>query len=119
LLLTSPEAIYSKVDYIYGFPAYDSGNGFPGAQSALNVIETLIYLAYLFIVYFHGQPTAAQGRGALAKETVGWLAEGRNVNGKAAALAVLVGFSASLMTLSKTVLYSKWYHLPCLGEKAL
>ena len=92
---------------IYGFPAYHNKNGFPSAQGSLNVVETLIYLFYLYTVFTHGRQTAAQGRGAPKKEAVGWLAEGRRVTGSAASLAVLAGFSASLMTLSKTALYCK------------
>ncbi|KAI8638610.1 hypothetical protein BD408DRAFT_422822 [Parasitella parasitica] len=76
--LWKPYNLYAKIDYFYGLPAYNSQDGFTGAQALMNVIETLLNFIYL---------------GLLKNENV-------NVG-----QANLIGFSAALMTLSKTVLY--------------
>ncbi|KAL5612699.1 hypothetical protein BROUX41_004212 [Berkeleyomyces rouxiae] len=81
--LWAPYALYAEVDYVYGRAAYEAGDGFAPAQSALNVVETLMYLVYLAAAY--------RGAGTL--------------RGRCGKLALLVGFSAAVMTLSKTVLY--------------
>jgi hypothetical protein len=57
----------------------------------MNVIETLLYLVYAFLV-------GAYGKG-------GGLVGARTVEGRAGGLAALLVFTASVMTLSKTVLY--------------
>ncbi|KAI4153321.1 MAG: hypothetical protein L6R39_001604 [Caloplaca ligustica] len=51
----TPYALYATVDYMYGWPAYESGNGFTMAQCSLNVLETICYLAYLYIFWEHGE----------------------------------------------------------------
>ncbi|TFK50422.1 hypothetical protein OE88DRAFT_1631340 [Heliocybe sulcata] len=71
-----PYAIYQDVDYIYGLKALQEGDGFPNAQSLLNVVETFFNIAYLYLVHISPSPTAP-----------------------------LVGFASATMTLSKTVLY--------------
>ncbi|KAM5351148.1 hypothetical protein ACJ41O_003871 [Fusarium nematophilum] len=85
-----PYELYGKVDHIYGWKAWNANNGFTGAQSALNVVETLMYLVYLWLVW-----ARSEGEGVAR----------RTVSGRDGAMAVLVGFSAAVMTLSKTVLY--------------
>lgn len=103
----SPYALYGTIDYIYGFPAWNERNGFTGAQGALNAIETAGYLVYLYIVFVYGQKASAvKGRGAPKKSTAGFLSQARTLGGKEAGVAVLIGFSMAVMTLSKTVLYS-------------
>ncbi|KAK3323037.1 hypothetical protein B0H66DRAFT_218712 [Apodospora peruviana] len=84
--------IYARVDYMYGFPQWEANNGFTAAQTTLNLIETVFLLAYAGLWYRHARPT-----GNKIGEKV--------VSGRPAALAVLLGFSACVMTLSKTVLY--------------
>ncbi|KAI9854415.1 MAG: hypothetical protein M1824_000341 [Vezdaea acicularis] len=101
----TPYSIYARVDYVYGFPALERGDGWPMAQSALNVVETAMYIAYLFLVYKYGVSSAKKGRGAPAKSRVGWLAESREVKGELGGIAALLGFSVAVMTLSKTVIY--------------
>ncbi|KUJ13437.1 uncharacterized protein LY89DRAFT_591637 [Mollisia scopiformis] len=77
-----PYEIYLQTDYIYGWKALEQNNGFTAAQATMNIVETALYCWYLYIVL-----------------------DRKYVGGKAGTLAVLVGFSAALMTLSKTVLY--------------
>ena len=91
----SPYKLYGEVDHIYGWPALHANNGFTAAQGFLNVLETLMYAAYLWLWYSRG--TAPRGQPVTAKA----------VAGKYGALAVLIAFSAAVMTLSKTVLYCK------------
>jgi len=100
-----PYALYATVDYLYGLPAWTRKDGFTGAQGWLNVIETLVYLAYVAIVFSTGK---SQGSSILAK---------RRVVGREGGVAALVGFSAAIMTLSKTVLY--WLVLHCAGWEDL
>ncbi|KAJ5279042.1 hypothetical protein N7478_004414 [Penicillium angulare] len=104
--LWTPYALYGRIDYIYGWPAFNARNGFTAAQTALNVVETLGYLYYLWIVYRHGA-TVASGRGA-QKQQKGflWLLTGdKVVAGRTGAIALMVAYTASVMTLSKTILY--------------
>jgi hypothetical protein len=102
----SPYALYGTVDYIYGFPAFDAKDGFTAAQGLLNLLETLMYVAYLAIAYYYGnQEPGKSGRGAPAQ-----LLGRRKIVGREASLAVLLGFATAVMTVSKTVLYCKYYH---------
>ncbi|KAI0528011.1 hypothetical protein F5B22DRAFT_640987 [Xylaria bambusicola] len=84
-----PYKLYGEIDYIYGWPAVHAGNGFTAGQGLLNVIETLMYM-YYWVIYYQN----AVSIGGTKK-----------VVGRKAAIAVLVAFSAAVMTLSKTVLY--------------
>ena len=68
---------YGEVDYIYGKKAYENHNGFTNAQSALNVIEVLMQVCFLRLRNKPGQENKA----------------------------LMVGYSVSLMTFSKTILY--------------
>lgn len=88
--LWSPYALYGEVDHVYGWKAFNAGSGFTGAQGALNVLETVMYLYYAY-AYYTGAVTVAGGRKSLV--------------GRKAAIPVLVAFSAAVMTLSKTILY--------------
>ncbi|EDQ99861.1 uncharacterized protein LACBIDRAFT_315198 [Laccaria bicolor S238N-H82] len=73
-----PYALYQEILFkkIYGLPALNSKNGFTNAQALLNVIETFMNIAYLYLAHVAAWPPAT-----------------------------LIGFGAALMTLSKTVLY--------------
>ena len=104
----TPYALYGTVDYIYGWPAYNARNGFTAAQTVMNIVETIGYLYYLWIVYFYGS-TVASGRGARKTEKgLVWMLTGEKVvPGRIGAVALLVAYTASAMTLSKTVLYCR------------
>lgn len=93
-----PYALYGKVDQVYGWKAFDARNGFASAQGSLNVIETVMYLVYVWLYFSRGRPVEGPA-GAKKKK------KKKVVGGRAGALAVVVGFSAAVMTLSKTVLY--------------
>jgi len=71
-----PYALYQKVDLIYSPAAYEAGDGFTNAQALLNVIETLLNIAYLYLAHVKQWSPAA-----------------------------VIGFGAAIMTLWKTVLY--------------
>ncbi|KAI7898452.1 uncharacterized protein BX663DRAFT_524767 [Cokeromyces recurvatus] len=75
--LWKPYNLYGQIDHFYGLPAFNSHDGFTGAQAVMNAIETFLNFLYL------------------------WLLR-KNVN---VGQANLIGFSAALMTLSKTILY--------------
>ncbi|KAJ5183495.1 hypothetical protein N7492_001111 [Penicillium capsulatum] len=102
----TPYALYGQIDYIYGWPAFNARNGFTAAQTVLNVVETLGYLYYLWVVYRHAS-TVTSGRGAQKlQKGIRWLLTGdKVVAGRTGAIALLVAYTASVMTLSKTTLY--------------
>ncbi|OHE91968.1 hypothetical protein CORC01_12756 [Colletotrichum orchidophilum] len=93
-----PYKLYGEVDHVYGWKAFHAGNGFTSAQGALNAVETLMYLAYYWLYFSRGRAVESgpAGGGLPMKKVVG---------GRAGALAIVIGFSAAVMTLSKTVLY--------------
>ncbi|KAF4552187.1 Hypothetical protein D9617_11g010360 [Elsinoe fawcettii] len=100
-----PYELYGNVDHVYGFKAYNNGVGFTAAQGTLNVVETIGYFVYLYIVYTKGTPSEEEGRGAPSKEKVGGLGKAMRVTGYWAGVACLIGFGVTVMTWSKTVLY--------------
>ncbi|KAI9679762.1 MAG: hypothetical protein M1817_004776 [Caeruleum heppii] len=110
-----PYKLYATVDYIYGLPAWEEGNGFTMAQAVVNLLESSVYAAYLWIVWRAGRESAKVGRGAPGRElvtrigggeTAGWLRAAREVTGRDAAWACVLGFGGSLATVCKTVLYA-------------
>lgn len=94
--------LYGKVDHVYGFKAWDAGNGFTGAQGMMNLIETVLYGIYwgLWVKYGVYDGERVEGTGGVMGK--------RRVGGKMGGLAVVVGFGAAVMTLSKTVLYCEY-----------
>jgi hypothetical protein len=94
-----PYELYGKIDYIYGWKAFNEHNGFTAAQGVLNGVETLCYLYYLYVVFAYGGQSLAPGRGSSKPATR------RSVDGLMAGVAALVIFSAASLTLSKTILY--------------
>ena len=98
-----PYALYGVVDKVYGQEAYYDHNGFTAAQGALNLIETVGYLVYLWVVFQHGSGNGG-AEGILGKVTKALGFDGA-VGGGWGGIASLVGFSLSVMTISKTVLY--------------
>jgi hypothetical protein len=106
----TPYALYGTIDYIYGWPAFNARNGFTAAQTVMNLVETIGYIWYLSIVYLYGS-TVVSGRGS-QKVSKGflWLLKGdKVVAGRIGAIALLVAYTASIMTLSKTILYCKFH----------
>lgn len=105
-----PYALYGSVDYTYGWPAYKSGHGFPAGQGLMNLFETLAYIFYVTTVYRYGTTATGSGRASTKNVRKGltWLLfEEKVVGGRVGSLAVLIAFSASVATFSKTVLYCK------------
>lgn len=78
--LWSPYSLYMTVDYIYGLPSWDSKDGFPAAQSLMNVGESILNLFYIYLVHVKATPSSI-------------------------AVAPIWGLVAVVMTLSKTILY--------------
>lgn len=100
-----PYEIYASIDHVYGWPGWENKDGFGGAQGVLNAVELVLYGLYAMILYNHSVPTTG-GTGVQLSEGVGgFLAGGRKVRGKTGNRALLIGFAAAVMTLSKTVLY--------------
>lgn len=97
---------------MYGTRAWEARNGFTAAQGVVNLLESVGYGWYGWVVWRcghgrqgGGEGGAREGRGAPGRGKVGWWGEARVVRGPGVAGAVLVGFAASVMTVGKTVLY--------------
>ena len=67
-----------------------------------------MYVYYLYILFAFGRQSKARGRGAPNPSKIGFLGQQRYVDGQKGAIAVLVGYSAAVMTVSKTVLYCRY-----------
>jgi hypothetical protein len=103
-----PYEIYASIDHVYGQPGWDNKDGFGGGQGFINVIELVLYGLYGMIVYNHGV-FAEGGSGVQVGQGVkGWLSGGVKVKGRSGNKALIIGFTAAVMTLSKTVLYCEW-----------
>lgn len=100
--LWTPYALYGTVDYIYGWPAWNGHVGFTAAQASLNTVETVMYIYYLTVVIRNGAQGIFSFRD-LYEFFVGDV--DKAIAGPGVAKAVLVLFSAAVMTVSKTVLY--------------
>lgn len=104
----APYAMYSTVDYLYGWPGYNSKNGFVAAQSAVNILESIMYLFYLTVVFRNGTSIGPRGGSKKTKKSVLWfLFAEKSVDGRSGMIALLLVFTTCVMTLSKTTLYSK------------
>lgn len=90
-----PYKLYGEVDHVYGWKSYRARNGFTAAQGSLNVVETAMYLGYLWLWLTRARELNVAGRPAATKA----------LSGRPAAMAVLLAFTAAVMTVSKTVLY--------------
>ncbi|EXJ85575.1 hypothetical protein A1O1_05940 [Capronia coronata CBS 617.96] len=102
--LWTPYALYGTVDYVYGWPAWNGHVGFSAAQASLNAVETAMYVYYLAVVFSNragaeGVFRSSNLHGFFVGET------DKAITGPRVAKAVLVLYSAAVMTLSKTVLY--------------
>lgn len=109
--LWTPYALYGTIDHIYGWPAFNARNGFTAAQTVLNLVESAAYIYYLSIIYKYGVstvPSSGRARSKKSQKGIRWFLKGEKmVFGRSGAAALLVAYSASLMTLGKTVLYCK------------
>jgi hypothetical protein len=106
--LWKPYEIYASIDHVYGWPGWEKKDGFGGAQGVLNAVELVLYGLYALIMYNHST-SAAGGTGLQLEEGCGkWLAGGRKVRGNVGNRALIIGFAAAVMTLSKTVLYCEY-----------
>ncbi|KAL9570786.1 hypothetical protein ACKAV7_005123 [Fusarium commune] len=52
-----PYALYGEVDHVYGWKAFNAKNGFTAAQTALNLVETVMYLVYLYMLWTRADKT--------------------------------------------------------------
>lgn len=95
-------ALYGTVDYVYGWPAWEGHDGFTAAQSSLNVAETLMYIYYLVAIF---QTSAKNLYTFSDAKTLFFGNAEKTIAAPGVAKAVLVLFSAAIMTISKTVLY--------------
>lgn len=110
--LWTPYALYGTIDYIYGWPAFDAKNGFTSAVGLWNLFETAAYIFYLTVVYVHGTTATSSGRvsNKKIKKTLAWFVfEEKVVPGRIGAFVLLLAYTASIVTFSKTVLYCQYF----------
>jgi len=100
-----PYEIYAAIDLVYGQPGWDNKDGFGGAQGVLNAVELVLYALYALTIYNHSLPAPAGTGIQVRKGVSAWLSGGRKVRGNSGNRALIIGFAAAVMTLSKTVLY--------------
>jgi hypothetical protein len=98
----SPYELYGQIDYMYGWPAWEANNGFTAAQGMLNLVESIMYSVYLWMVYKYGTQEVAKGK---VTQKTGWLRSVKVLPGTAGSQAAMLCLAAAIMTLSKTVLY--------------
>lgn len=96
--LWTPYALYAEIDYVYGWKALQENNSWTQTQTWFNLGEVVAYAVYLGWVLGGGYDKG--GRRIL---------EGRTLEGRRAAWAVLVGFSAASLTFYKTVMYCMFF----------
>jgi len=102
LPIWKPYITYAAVDRVYSSQAWEENNGFAGAQCFMNLVESGLYVWYLWLVSRNGRvQRPAEGGWKL----LGWYGQTRTVGGRAGALAVVIGAISGAMTASKTVLY--------------
>jgi len=87
-----PYKLYGEVDHVYGWKAFNANSGFTGAQSFMNIVESLMYVYYAVVYYQNSVKVGGK----------------KVIVGRKAAAAVLIVFSAAVMTVSKTVLYCEF-----------
>ncbi|RYP51399.1 hypothetical protein DL768_003268 [Monosporascus sp. mg162] len=101
-----PYRLYGEIDHAYGWKAFRARSSFIAAQSTLNVVETTLYLAYLWIYFarrrVRGEEAGKGARGGNGNKTTTTM---KVLSGRPAAVAILLAFSGAVMTFSKTVLY--------------
>jgi hypothetical protein len=100
-----PYELYGNVDHVYGWKAWNANNGFTAAQGSLNIVETLMYIYYVYLVLVNGHMTEVPVKGRGAPGGGSGLSRARVVEGPDGGVACLVLFAAAIMTLSKTLLY--------------
>lgn len=101
----APYGLYVNIDGVYGWQALEQNDGWPGAQGAVNALETAGYLAYLFWAWRYGEDVGGKGGGRGLKA---YLLQPRRVDGVVGAQMVLLLFATSVMTVGKTALYCEF-----------
>lgn len=102
-----PYKIYGSVDYLYGWPAFTSHNGFPGAVAFLNILEIGFYLFYLMLVIRYGSAATETSSFSIVGSTP-FSYGGPTLDGQTGALAALILLGTSLATFYKTLLYCQF-----------
>ena len=83
---------YASVDLMYSRRNWESGDGFVAAHDILHLTECALAASYLWIIFVYGKPIKGLRR---------------NVTGKHASLAVILGLMEGAMTLEMTLMCSE------------
>ncbi|KAG2353036.1 hypothetical protein BDR07DRAFT_1434996 [Suillus spraguei] len=68
-----PYEIYQNIDFVYGTKALEENNGFTNAQSFLNIVETLMNLAYVYLAHEYYCGFCAIGHNTMSDLIVYWI----------------------------------------------
>jgi hypothetical protein len=100
--LWTPWDIYQKVDYVYSKPIFDERDGWPGAQALFNLIETSCYVWYMSSVARY-----SVGQSDKTADLMDWqlLFARKSIKGRRGIAMAMVLFTASMVTVVKTLLY--------------
>ncbi len=82
---------WAAVDQIYGLKGWEEKDGWVLAQSAMNMLEAVLCITYVWIVW-------SRGTGGL------W---SKKLSGRAGGMACLVGFGAGAVTWVKSAMYCR------------
>ncbi|RYP16143.1 hypothetical protein DL767_010221 [Monosporascus sp. MG133] len=98
-----PYRLYGEIDHAYGWKAFRARSGFTAAQGTLNVVETALYLAYLWIYFarrqVRGEEAGKGAGGGSGRDNNKTTTMTKVLSGRPAGVAVLLAFSGAVMTL--------------------
>jgi hypothetical protein len=93
-----PYEIYGRVDYLYGIPGLERGDGLVAAFAVINFLESTLYLWCAWKLFSESK-ISQYDEGA-------WFQE-RYIEGCMGNKVLLVMFATSLTVCTKTILYGK------------
>lgn len=108
----APYELYGRIDHIYGWPAWNSQNGFTAAQGTMNAFETSFYIYYLYVIGRRISTGDGFIRGVALRSFNGFARRDEKERdkivvkgGEDVARATLLLFVTLVLTSAKTVLY--------------
>ena len=93
-----PYELYGKVDYLYGIPALERGDGLVSAFAIINFVESILYVWCAWKLYRESKTSLAHKGSRLLK---------RYFEGRVGNKVLLVMFATSLTVCTKTIFYGK------------
>lgn len=95
-----PYELYSRVDYLYGFPGLERGDGIVAAYAVMNLLESCLYLWSAWKIFHDG---------AVSQHLEGVCIQERYIDGHMGSKVVVLIFATSLVVCVQTVLYGMYF----------